>query len=115
VQNELLAKLEASLADTSDVYVNAGVDAASYFEDLANDIRAHMCEPFEVTATVQPPGFPDAEVGSTICGLCLAHTEAGYWLVYQPTQGRYYCFWGSSSTQLGAHGVFGSPLYCWSA
>lgn len=115
VQNEFLAKLESALEDTSGVYVNAGVDAAAYFQELANDIRAHMCEPFEVTATVEPPGFPDAVVGSTIAGLCLAHADSGYWLVYQPTQGRYCCFWGASANQLGAHGVYGSPLYCWSA
>lgn len=115
VQNELIAKLEASLSDTSDVYVNAGVDAAAYFEELANGIRAHMCEPFEVSATVHPPGFPDAAVGSTIKGLCLAHRKSGYWLVYQPAQDRFCCFWGVSANQLGAHGVYGSPLYCWSA
>jgi hypothetical protein len=115
VQNKLFAKLEASLSETSDVYVNAGVDAAAYFKELANGIRAHMCEPFEVSATVQPPGFPDAAVGSTITGLCLAHRDSGYWLVYQPAQDRFCCFWGASASHLGAHGVYGSPLYCWSA
>ena len=69
MQNEFLAKLEVALGDTSGVYVNAGVDAATYFQELANDIRAHMCEPFEVTATVEPPGFPDAAVGGTLSGV----------------------------------------------
>jgi hypothetical protein len=115
VQNELLAKLEASLADTSGVYINAGVDPAFYFKDLANEIRAHMCVPFVVTATVQPPGCPDVAVGGTITGLCVAHSGAGYWLVYRPRQDRFCCFWGATAAQLGAHGVFGSPLYCWSA
>jgi hypothetical protein len=115
VQNEFLAKLEVALGDTAGVYVNAGVDAATYFQELANDIRAHMCEPFEVTATVEPPGFPDAAVGGTLSGLCVAHSQAGYWLVYQPAQDRFCCFWGASTNQLEAHGVYGSPLYCWSA
>lgn len=112
--NPLLNKLEAALADTAEVYVNAGVDAESYLAELANSIRSKVCEPFLVSATVMPPGFPDAALGDVISGLCLAH-EAGYWLVYQPEMDRYYCFWGESPSNLGAHGVFGSPLYCWSA
>lgn len=115
MQNEFLARLESALGDTSGVYVNAGVDVATHFQELANDIRAHICEPFAVTATVEPPGFPDAAVGATLSGLCVAHSETGYWLVYQPAQDRFYCFWGASAGQLGAHGVYGSPLYCWSA
>jgi hypothetical protein len=35
--------------------------------------------------------------------------------VYQRAQDRFYCFWGESPSNLGAHGVSGSPLYCWSA
>ena len=106
--------LESALSETSDVYVNSGVDEASYFEGLRSDIRSHLCEPFEVSATVQEPGFPDIPVGSTINGLCLAHS-AGYWLVYHREHDRFYCFWGVDTAHLGAHGVFGSPLCCWSS
>jgi hypothetical protein len=112
--NPLLTKLEAALSDTSGVYVNSGVDAESYFTELANSIRSSVCEPFDVSATVMPPGFPDTALGNVISGQCIAH-RAGYWLVYQPEQDRFYCFWGESPSNLGAHGVFGSPLYCWSA
>jgi hypothetical protein len=35
--------------------------------------------------------------------------------VYQPESDCFYCFWGTDLAALGAHGVFGSPLYCWSA
>lgn len=115
MQNELLARLESALADTSGVYVDAGVDAVAYFRELADDIRAHLCEPFAVTATVEPPGFPDAAVGDTLSGVCVARSDAGYWLVYQPEQDRFRCFWGASEDRLGAHGVYVSPLYCWSA
>ena len=110
----LLIKLERALTDTSGVYVGAGVDAKSYFSSLASDILAHICMPFPVSATVMHPGFPDAALGSTISGHCVAH-RVGYWLVYQPDQDRFYCFWGTDQSNLGAHGVFGSPLYCWSA
>jgi len=110
----MLKKLEAALSDTSGVYVNSGVDAQSYFSGIANDIRQNVCEPFTVTAVVMAPGFPDSAVGSVISGQCVAHRR-GYWLVYQPEQDRFYCFWGTSPSNLGAHGVFGSPLYCWSA
>ena len=61
-----------------------------------------------------PPGFPGARVGSVISGQCVAH-RAGYWLVYQSEHDCFYCFWGSDSSNLGAHGVFGQPLYCWPA
>lgn len=114
MSDPLLAKLESALADTTGVYVNSGVNAESYYASLASDIRAHICSPFPLSATVMPPGFPDAAVGSVISGQCVAH-NAGYWLVYQPEQDRFCCFWGSSRSTLGAHGVFGSPLYCWSA
>lgn len=109
-----IEKLEAALSETSDVYVNAGVDKASYFAGLADSIRRHLCEPFQVTAEVMPPGFEDEKVGSTISGLCVARS-AGYWLVYRPEQDRFYCFWGTDAAHLGAHGISGSPLYCWSA
>lgn len=110
-----LTKLEAALADASGVYINDGVDSQAYLSGLAADIRAHICTPFPLTATVMPPGFPDASVGSVISGQCVAHNASGYWLVYEPEQDRFYCFWGTDSDNLGAHGVFGSPLYCWSA
>ena len=109
-----LEKLEAALSDTTGVYVNAGVDAPEYYESLANDIRKHLCDPFPVSAVVMPPGFVDTDLGSRISGLCLAH-NAGYWLVYHLGQDRFYCFWGTDVGNLGARGVSGSPLYCWSA
>ncbi len=109
-----LTKLEAALAETSDVYVNAGVDPAVYFAQLAASIRQHTCTPFNVSAVVMEPGFPDAAVGTNLSGQCVAHAD-GYWLVYQPEQDRFCSFWGQDPSNLGAHGVFGSPLYCWSA
>ncbi len=109
-----IEKLEKALSDTSDVYVNEGVDEQSYFAELAGSIRRHLCEPFQVTAEVMAPGFEDAKVGSTVSGWCVAH-NAGYWLVYNSAQDRFYCFWGTDAAHLGAHGVSGSPLYCWSA
>jgi len=115
VRNACLARLEAALADTADVYVNDGIDAAAWFRQLADDIRAHVCQPFEVTAIIEPPGFPDAAVGSMISGSSVARNPAGLWLVYQPAQDRFYGCWGARATRLGAHGVCGSPLYCWSA
>ena len=110
----LLTKLEAALSDTSGVYVNSGVDAERYFDELRCSIRSSVCEPFLVSARVMPPGFPDMVLGEVISGQCIAHQD-GYWLVYQRAQDRFYCFWGESPSNLGAHGVSGSPLYCWSA
>ena len=109
-----IEKLERALSDPAGLYVGSAVDADAYLADLTSDVRAHICTPFPVSATVMPPGFPAAEVGSVISGLCVAH-RAGYWLIYQPEHDSFYCFWGSDSSNLGAHGVSGHPLYCWSA
>jgi hypothetical protein len=109
-----IEKLELALSDRTGVYVGPGVDADSYLSGLASDIRANVCVPFPLSATVMAPGFPDAPVGVLVSGRCVAH-RAGYWLVYQSEQDRFCCFWGESRSNLGAHGVFGQPLYCWSA
>ena len=109
-----LERLEDAFMDTTDVYVSPGVDREKYFSELIADIRGHICAPFKVSAKVMPPGFVDAGVGGTITGLCVAKRD-GYWLVYRPESDRFYCFWGQEPDALGAHGVFGSPLYCWTA
>ena len=114
VSNPLSAKLENALTDASGVYIGAGVDPQSFLAGLASNIREHSCAPFPISATVMSPGVPGATIGSTISGECVAH-NSGYWLVYQPEQDLFYCFWGTEQSNLGAHGVFGSPLYCWSA
>ena len=109
-----ILRLEQALSDSTGVYIGRDVDAEAYLADLASDIWAHICKPFEASATVMPPGFPDAALGAVVSGQCVAH-KAGYWLVYQPDLDRFCCFWGESRGNLGAHGVFGQPLYCWSA
>ena len=114
VSDPLLARLESAFTDTSDVYVASGLDAPEYFAALEADIRSHVCTPFPLSATVMPPGFPDFQVGEIVSGHCVAH-NAGYWLVYQTDRDAFYCFWGLDPADLGAPGVFGSPLYCWSA
>ena len=114
VSNSLLEKLETSLHGTSDVFISRSVDAHDYLAGLTANLRANICEPFVARAIVMPPGFPDISIGSTISGMCLAHRD-GYWLVYRPEKDRFYCFWGADPSNLGAHGVIGSPLYCWSA
>lgn len=114
IGNIAAKRLESALHDASGVYVGDGVDRVSYLSGLAEDILEHRCEPFQLSAIALPPGFPDVANGSRISGWCVA-ANAGYWLVYQPDQDRFYCFWGTDPKNLGAHGVYGSPLYCWSA
>lgn len=109
-----LARLDAQMSDVSDVYVGAGQDAESYIGGLERALREAVCAPFLVTAMVDEPGFPDANVGDTITGQCVAHSE-GYWLIYQSENDRFMCFWGADVDNLGAPGIFGSPLGCWSA
>ena len=115
-RSDALAVLDAALsAGSNDVYINAGVDESEYLQGLEASIREHLCDPYEVSARVEPPGFPFAEVGQSLVGTCIAKHPQGYWLVYQESEERFLCFWGKDKTQLGAFGVFGSPLYCWSA
>ncbi|WP_155617035.1 hypothetical protein [Xanthomonas translucens] len=114
MKNDFLEILESRLHDGTGVYVNEGVDSSSYFRDLAEDVRRNKCEPSEITAVVMPPGLLGFPEGTEISGFCVAH-HAGRWLVYRPEDDLFYAFWGASKNNLGAHGVFGNPLYCWSA
>lgn len=108
---EAIAVVEAAIAAKIErTSVPPNTDAAA----VEADLRAHICEPFALHAEVMSPGFPFATVGSRLSGLCVAHRH-GYWLVYQPEEDRFMCFWGECAANLGAHGVYGNPLYCWSA
>ena len=109
-----LARLKASLTDSTGVYVNAGVNPGAYYAALAEDIQRNQCKPFEVSAVVTLPGFPHYALGSTIRAICVAH-RAGYWLVYEPERDEFMCFWGTSTSNLSAPGIYGAPLYCWSS
>lgn len=109
-----LERFNAQMSDTSDVYVGAGWDAESYLAGLEIGLRDAVCLPFAVSAIVDEPGFPDTNVGDKIAGQCVAHAD-GYWLIYQPEKDRFLCFWGTDVENLGAPGIFGSPLGCWSS
>jgi hypothetical protein len=108
------ARFEAAIGSSDDVFIGDAVDRSVRLAELADDIRSHTCEPFLVEAEVMAPGFPFAKVGEHLSGYCIAFAN-GYWLVYQPNADRFLCFWGESPAALGAHGVLGSPLSCWSA
>jgi hypothetical protein len=111
---EAMERLKSLLGNDSGVYVPPAVDRAEYVQTVGKDILSHLCEPFAVSATVVAPGFPDEKPGSLISGLCIART-AGYWLVYQSSKDRFLCFWGTNEDSLSAPGIFGSPVYCWTA
>jgi len=115
-REQALAVLNSALAEGhGDVYVNPLADEGQFIAGLEANLRAHVCEPYQVSAEVMAPGFPFAELGQNISGTCLAERPKGYWLVYEEEEKRFYCFWGNKKTDLGAFGVYGSPLYCWSA
>jgi len=115
-RSEALHVLNLALQEgCKDVYVNTGVDESEYLASIEGSLRDHLCEPYQVTAEVEEPGFPFAEVGQRLTGTCIAEHPRGYWLVYQEAERRFLCFWGKDRSKLGAFGVFGSPLFCWSA
>ncbi|QNR98810.1 hypothetical protein ICJ04_08000 [Stenotrophomonas sp. 169] len=106
--------LDRHLRLSEDVYVGAEVDPDAYLKDLSREIVSNRRDPFPLTAIVMAPGLPGFELGSAISGLCIAELD-GKWLVYRPENDQFYAFWGIDKEMLGAHGVWGSPLYCWSA
>lgn len=110
--DDLQNRLESALADTSGIIVPKGRNEDEYFEGLRNSVRAAVTSPEWLTATVEEPGFRDRKIGDKVTGVLVAATE-GYWLVYEPSEDQYYCFWGESRENLGAFGVCGNPLYCW--
>ena len=111
-ENPYWPQLENDLADMSGVIVPKGRVEAEYFEELRSSVRACAASPEWLSATVEEPGFLNREVGSVVSGHLLAMSD-GYWLVYEPTEKQYYCFWGTDRANLGAFGVSGNPLYCW--
>jgi hypothetical protein len=112
--SELRAILHQRLVIDTDVYVSHVSDRGAFIANGRESLINAICDPFPVTAKVMAPAFPDHPVGEVLCGYCLAEKD-GYWLVYVPEEDRFYCFWGLSRTQLGAHGISGSPLACWLA
>jgi hypothetical protein len=112
IQNPYWARLEIDLVDTSHVIVPKGQNKDSYIEALRQSIREHATGPEWISATVKEPGFKHRVLGSVVSGYLLAKTD-GYWLVFEPIESEYYCFWGTEPADLGAYGVCGNPLYCW--
>ena len=110
--NPYWKNLETAMKDDPPIIVPQGLDAQEYFEELRASIRECATSAIQVTATVREPGFQGKELGSTITGYLMAKSS-GYWLVYQPDEDDYYCFWGPDESKLGAHGVCGNPIYCW--
>lgn len=107
-------KLMSRLSDSAGVYVAANTDEESYLQGLSDDIIKNRCKQFWLRAVVMAPGIPGLNEGELIEAWCVAH-RGGYWLVYHPEFDVFCCFWGQDANNLGAHGVYGEPLYCWSA
>jgi hypothetical protein len=105
-------RLEVALKDTSGIIVPPDIDEEVYFEKLRNSIRESACEPLYVTATVLEPDYLEMPLGAKISAYVLAFNK-GIWLAYEPTQDKFYCFWGTSAENLGAYREAGNPLFCW--
>ncbi|MDR7376063.1 hypothetical protein J2X19_000721 [Rhodoferax ferrireducens] len=113
--NPYWTKLEVAMKAEPPVIVPKGLDDEEYFESLRTSIRENATPPIRVFATVKEPGFPNRALGSTVVGYLLAKSSngVGYWLVYEPDEDEYYCFWGPDKSNLGAYGVSGNPIFCW--
>ena len=106
--------LESNFSETDDVYIGNDWDEESYIKGNIEGIRESKCDPFKLKAKVAEPGFPGKEIGDEIEGYCIAH-QSGQWLVYEPQENTFYCFWGVEPKYVAARGVSGSALYCWTA
>ncbi|NOX68948.1 MAG: hypothetical protein GXP15_07170 [Gammaproteobacteria bacterium] len=113
-ENRLDKALEESFSDTRAVFTEHVNDPAKYIEDAIRSIRKCKCEPFVIKATVLEPGLEGKTPGDTIQGYCVAKSN-GYWLVYEPKEGTFYCFRGTSVENLGVRGIVGGALECWLA
>lgn len=111
-KNQLRKILEESFNDTEMVFTSHVSDPDEYIKNAIKSIRDSACDPFVVKAFVKDPGFEGKSIGDAVQGYCVAKSR-GYWLVYQPEDEVFYCFWGESEENLGAHGVIGGALECW--
>ena len=111
---ELDRILENNFSHTDDVFIGKNKNEREYIENAIKSIRAAKCAPFVLRARVVEPGFFEKAIGDIVEGYCLAQ-EKDYWLVYEPREKTFYCFWGTSIENLEAHGVCGNALYCWTA
>lgn len=109
-----LRRFEEEISSTDDVFVSKHQNTSAYLTDLETGLRASMCAPFKISARVTEAGFEGVDLGDTISGTCIAEAN-GYWLVYQPEWDSFVVFWGTQKDHLGAPGIEGSPLACWSS
>lgn len=105
-------RLEFALSETSGIIVPNGAEAEAFYESLRAALRSSACEPFLVKATVTGEDFPERLRGTAIEAYALA-ASGGYWLAYRPESDEFYCFWGESASELGAHLQSGPPLFLW--
>jgi len=110
--NPYWERLGAALTDTSGIIVPEGKDEPAYFEDLRTHLRQCAASPELISAVVEEPGFVGRKIGDSFSGYLLA-TADYHWLVFEPIEEQFYCFWGANTNALGAYGVCGNPLYCW--
>ncbi|MCL9983282.1 MAG: hypothetical protein NBV60_09010 [Erythrobacter sp.] len=114
MKTRALARFEEAIRQTDDVFVSRHLNREEYLVRLESSLRDSLCDPFELSAMVTEPGFEGLEEGSLVSGTCIAETN-GYWLVYSQKRDTFLIFWGMQKGNLGAPGIEGSPLACWSA
>jgi hypothetical protein len=109
-----VTRLESMIGDTDDVFVSRHENRVEYLRRLEEGLRKSLCEPFELRAQVTEIGINGFAVGDRITGTCVAEAN-GYWLAYFADHDNFVIFWGADKEDLGAPGIEGSPLACWSA
>lgn len=114
MKTRALARFEEAIRETDDVFVSRHQNREEYLVGLETGLRDSLCHPFELSAKVTEPGLEGLKEGSLVSGMCIAASN-GYWLVYSPDRDTFLIFWGMQKDMLGAPGIEGSPLACWSS
>ena len=112
--NYAIQRFEELIGNSQDVFVSKHENRDQYLQRLEKGLRDSLCEPFELSAQVSELGIDGFDIGDRITGTCVAKSN-GYWLVYSHRHDSFVIFWGTQKEKLGAPGIEGSPLACWSA
>lgn len=112
--NYAIQRFEEQIGRSHDVFISKQESRDEYLHRLEEGLRDSLCEPFELSAQVTQLGIDGFVVGDRISGTCVAESN-GYWLVYSHRHDSFVIFWGTEKENLGAPGIEGSPLACWSA
>ncbi|MEK8049218.1 hypothetical protein AACH10_03105 [Ideonella sp. DXS22W] len=107
-----LTALEIALHPATDLLVADGVDREELTRFLEQDLRASLCDPFQVTIEEFQPNLKAALSSRELAVFCVA-TRSGTSLFYHPQTHRFFGAHGQAPHGLVRQAIQASPLACW--